>query len=199
MLPGFQLQSAYEREGKRDKILRQMPVASLGNIRELLDPAAIHRHCCSYDQIFVIDTNTRRLDGRLHSVAFALACRAVLCGNAMQFHYAQHAIFRCQGLSSDLAEKRAVVALIGAIQRNPAYRPNHRIAVVTDHDLGSHVAINARDVPLWGSGLLPTNFSLLYASADGGKENALNRAMALCDARASEVLDWLYPASGPKR
>jgi hypothetical protein len=67
---------------------------------------------------------------------------------------------KCHGLSPDQAEKRAVVALIAAIQQNPAYRPNHRIAVVTDHDLGSHIAINARDVPLWSAGMLPANFSL---------------------------------------
>jgi hypothetical protein len=207
MVPGFQLQSTYERKGKREKVLRQMPVASLLDTRELFDPGAIHRHCTSFDHIFVIDTNTKMVDGTNLSAAVSLACRAVWDEGSkvkhngaaeMLFHFHQYAVFRYQGLLPGEAEKRAVVDLVRSILKDGSYRPNLRIAIVTDHDLGSHIAINARDVPLWGGDLLPINFTLLYASADGGKENALNRAMGVCDAAATEVLGWPSPGSAPK-
>ena len=207
MEPGFQLQTVYEREGKRDKVLRQMPVESLEHIRGLQDPGAILRHATAFHHIFVIDTNTKMVGETARSAGVSLSCRIALAEDPnpqpngriqMAFHFNLYTIFQYEGLSAGEAEKRAVADLVDSIQKHPSYRPTQRIAIVTDHDLGSHIMINARDKPLWGRGMLPPNFTLVYASADGGKENVLNRAMALCDSTATEVLQKVpKPTSTP--
>jgi len=183
------VKDSYSRAGKRNKILRQVPLRTFAP-RDMLDPAAASTSLLSYDWIFVIDTNTKAIAGEQYSVACSMVCRAERTSDhTANVHNKGFATFQYRGLTASDAEKQALVDLVKLIRVNRSYRPTQSIALVTDHDLGAHMAINNHELPLRDGAKLPDNFRLVYASADSGGENPLNRAMALCDKAASRILN----------
>jgi hypothetical protein len=191
------LVNSYARPGKKDKVLRQIPIETLAP-RDLLNLRGVHKSYFSFDLIFVVDTNTKLVGSTQHSASYALICKATVRAAKGKFHYRPYAAFEYRDLSPTDAEKRGIVDLIRSIEHNRGYRAGLRIGIVTDHDLASHVGINSRRIPLWGGSQLPENFKILYASADGGLENPLNKAMALCDKMASAILDGRSRESSSK-
>ena len=64
-----------------------------------------------------------------------------------------------------------------------------RIGMVVDSDLGNVNDYNQRKRSVLGSYYLPANTQLLYASADAGKENVINKALAVADSVSAQCLD----------
>ena len=166
------LVNSYSRAGKTDKVLRQVPLKTF-DLQELLNLSAIHRSYLAFAFIFVIDTNTRNINGQPCSASYCLICNSRAFQNKVKFQYRTYAIFQYQNLSPSDAEKQGFLDLIRSIQGNPGYRPAHNIGLVTDHDLMTHVRINDGEVTLCDGSKLPRNFKVIYASADGGAENPL--------------------------
>ena len=149
------------------------------------------------DRIIWIDTSSRDYGGvQLHATATILGEPA----QRVESHLLL-ALQRGQGLEFrgevERPEAFAWAEIIERIRRNPKRLLGMRIVVVVDSDLGRLADINARKVPVWGSYMLPTNFELLYASADVGVgHSALNKLMSACDAdsvRLSELAQRTDP------
>lgn len=74
---------------------------------------------------------------------------------------------------------------------------NQRIGMVVDSELGSLIDINHRRQPVDGTDFLPEQLTLIYASADVGKENVLNRAIAVADSVSTKCLDAIESGDVP--
>ena len=79
--------------------------------------------------------------------------------------------------------------VIQFITQDQAYNTNQKIGIIVDSDLGNLPAYNARSLPIYFDFYLPTNFELIYASAEVGKtEFLVNRLIALCEDMAKSLL-----------
>jgi hypothetical protein len=72
-----------------------------------------------------------------------------------------------------------------------------RIGMVVDSDLGNLKAYNNRELPVDGPDFLPPNVTVIYASADAGKENIINQALSIADSVSTQVLDALQSGQAP--
>jgi len=72
-----------------------------------------------------------------------------------------------------------------------------RVGMVVDSDLGNLNAYNKRELPVDGPDFLPPNVTLIYASADAGKESLVNQALSIADSVSTQVLDALQSGKAP--
>ncbi|MBB2713985.1 hypothetical protein N2597_11550 [Rhizobium sophoriradicis] len=61
--------------------------------------------------------------------------------------------------------------------------------MIVDSDLGNIPAFNDRTLPVFEQSLLPAGVQLIYASADSGSENVINRVLQTADYASKQVLD----------
>ena len=149
-----------------------------------------------YDHLLITDTNTRSdaASGDVISVTAVVHAfvdrsfegsedkHRVLCGilDAMEIRNARVD-----------PERLGWALVLEAIQRSELGDPRKRIAIVGDAHLSAHKKIIARDEPVIDGVFLPSHVSLVYASADTGKESRLNELMDWCDKGAKYVLSHI--------
>jgi len=85
-------------------------------------------------------------------------------------------------------ERYGWMKMIEALMRWEKFNPNFRYGIVVDSELGLLPKINARDEPVFENFFLPENLSLIYASADGGRENFYNVLIKATDRIAAASL-----------
>ena len=69
--------------------------------------------------------------------------------------------------------------------------------MIVDSDLGNINKFNQRKKPLLASFYLPPNLQLLYASSDVGKENIVNKVLAVTDSISKQSLDAVEKGIAP--
>jgi hypothetical protein len=94
-------------------------------------------------------------------------------------------------------ELLAILKVATDVSEWPMFRKSGNIVIVTDTELGSHSAMNSRAVSLCGPYLLPTGFTLMYASRDTGAE-ATNKVFRMCDQLATGYLRQLEAKTLPQ-
>jgi hypothetical protein len=177
------LMTSYARP-KGDKVITRMPLAN--------DKPSIHAEGAlrRYKNLFVIDTNTVVLRG----VTVSVACLGIadFCddpeGNTT-LRFAPVWVIEFHNCV-DKQENLAWSILQSIILSSPDYSLEDRYAIVTDSDLGKHVAYNERSAPIFGSTFLAPNIDLLYASADVTR-GVLNHLIKWCDREASAFITAL--------
>jgi hypothetical protein len=152
-----------------------------------------------YESVFVIDTNTRTVNGEKISVACFVCCRFV--SEAAQVR------IDCEGKlniyefhnvpEKENPEMLAVLKVARDVARSSGSRSELRIAFVSDSELGSHDGISSRQQLIYGDSYLPPGFVLHYASTDTGQE-AINRLIKFCDKKSSNYLSYLEEGSVKK-
>lgn len=149
------------------------------------------RNLSQYESVFVIDTNTRKIEGgQVSATAFICCClEAGSGGYRVMCQEERINIYEFHG-ALDKPELLAILKISGDIASAQNFNRDTRIAIVTDTELGAHNDINARLRPIYGDRYLPQGFRLLYASADTGRE-VLNKFIRVCDRQASKHLDDL--------
>jgi hypothetical protein len=170
----------YDRKSKKRKITSSVPNAAMLDIHMYL-----HKN---FKELWVIDTNTGEIDGETFSVSTIVQCltgratiREDVSGTKLGMDFREFGNFFSRGRSPDNAEKVGIAGLIRFITRDPNYSPLDRFAIVTDHDLDKHVQYNARKIPIYGDFYLPSNFELLFATADSPNDNLLTKLINICD------------------
>lgn len=152
----------------------------------------------SYDRVYAIDTNTRQIGSTRISVA------AIEVGTVEPVNFSRSLRLAKFGLVSvlefrDVKGKPENVAwrkAVELIQASPSIPGHFRMAMIVDSDLGSLHSYNDRTRPIEGEFYLPRAFTLLYASADTGRDQLSNKLIALCDKHSRRLLDYLTAVPG---
>lgn len=186
------VQTQYPRP-KGAKVLNAGPV----------DPAQIPTRAdaalLGFDLVYAVDTNTREIRGKPVSVTAVVLGKSQL-PRASIFAFAPTQAIEHREVTCD-PERLGWSAVVRGISMNADLAGLRRIALVVDAHLGEIPAINSRTAPIIDDELLPPRFTLLYASADAGKESILNKMIAVADQEASALLrqieggeEWAQPS-----
>jgi len=148
-------------------------------------------HLTHYDWFFVIDTNTAIFLNKSISVSCVLGGRAV--------NSPEH-----DSLSVDLSwvpvlhyefwgqpgkpETFAWELLVRDLLNDPMSSHEDKVAIVVDAELGKLESINKRTACLANDLALPSNYYLIYASADAN-DFAINKIFRTCDKQARDFFN----------
>jgi hypothetical protein len=165
---------------KKAKVLNQFEFSRSSQVR-LGHVEALSR----YDNLWAIDTNNRDIFGKSVNVATVTVCST----DSAEIYYPAMAIIF--GQTKDNPELFAWRHFIEFVQSRKQYSAQNSHGLIVDSELSQLPAFNARQIPLCGTFVLPTNWHLIYATADSGKEFLANRALASSDTIATQLLDFL--------
>jgi len=149
-----------------------------------------------FDVLFGVDTSTDTIGSDRHSVAAMsiLEIRNISRADGILREVELHinmfgAIISGKNMPDNPENWMWKVAIEDCIKKlYPKYSDSLRVGLVVDSDLGMIPEYNARTKPLFEDYCLPPNFSLIYASGDGGAEYMPNRLIRLCDREAKMQL-----------
>lgn len=154
-----------------------------------------------YDAVFAVETNTREIAGVRRAVTAVAGLSIDLTRNGdgrPSKAVLQESVFgrvdmSLVGCAPTLNPERWgwKFALEELIPKYMGYSEGGRYALVVDSELGLLTEFNARRQTLCESYLLPTNFTMLYASCDGGADLPLNHLLRLADKEAELQLKVL--------
>lgn len=180
------LETSYPRE-KKPKVIHKADIPI-----EVLK-TDIHAAFQRYDRLYVIDTNTRIINGEKISVACILLAKFRPGGDmTLAFFAPVHALefWGIEQKPENIAWREAILA----IQANPEYKDNLKIGILVDSDLGEIPNYNLRLKPIVGDFYLPQYFELIYASADVGKEYFVNKLISDCDKESQKIFNLIETA-----
>lgn len=145
-----------------------------------------------FDELYAVDTNTRFIDSTAVSVTGVVGGKntKIIISNHTSVTYRPLKCLEFHNVKCKL-ENLGWREVIKAIMRTPQYNERNRIALIVDSDLGMINAYNHREVGILDEFFLPGNFSLIYASADSGKENIANKMLKLADDISTVILNGL--------
>lgn len=154
-----------------------------------------------YDAVFAVDTNTREIKGVRRAVTVVAGLSIELARNSdgrPSGAVLQESVFGrvemgLAGCAPSLNPERWgwQFALQHLIPKYVGYCEGGNYALVVDSELGLLEDFNARRQTLCESYMLPSNFTMLYASCDGGADLPLNRLLRLADKEAELQLNVL--------
>ncbi len=143
----------------------------------------------SAERVYWIDTSSRNHSGeRVHATAMLIGRAVRSTETRGEFVFGLPAGLEFRG-EVEKPEAFAWAEVIERIHRSSGRPRGGKILVVVDAELNLLASINARRIPVWGEYYLPANFSLIYASADVGKSELLNRLMRRCDRESRSLMD----------
>lgn len=199
-VPGFAEKSAavlkgYKRierkrnnsNAKKSKVIAAGPS---GDAAITIDPDGF---VFQYDHLFIVDTNTK-LDLVAGDKVSVISAIHAYIDQSFEGDKNDHSLKYCFFDATEIRNARVEPERLGwalvleAIKGSKFDDPNLRIALVVDSHLGAHKSIMRGMEPIIDDLYLPPNIDLLYASADTGKESALNALMSWCDKGAACVL-----------
>jgi len=174
------VETEYERK-KGPKILNR---AESGHERLAADP---NRALQKYDLIYAIDTNTKLLNSETLSVAGIILCKITPHAG---FLYVQYALVHCFEFRNIQTKPENVAwrTLIEMLMAHPQYSSLKDIGIIVDSDLGNISDYNAKGKPIIDNFYLPDKVTLLYASADRGKEYLANKLITECDKKTNTLI-----------
>ncbi|OGI25540.1 MAG: hypothetical protein A2287_00280 [Candidatus Melainabacteria bacterium RIFOXYA12_FULL_32_12] len=179
----------YERKNKDPKVIFEVP----------LDPKTqdsdIYRWFKSYDYIFAIDTSTD-MTGQNLSVCFHAELQSEPVDEPGLARYTPifygPTVFKTP--SGIHPEKEALASLIRELIKRLNYKPDMRVAIITDHDLANIPKYNSRELPLIEGKedtFLPKGFELVYATDKPANESIPNNLIHHLDKLAKKHLKSL--------
>lgn len=134
---------------------------------------------CGFDQLFIIDTNTKDIGGHTLSVSGVIhAYVSDALDGEVKLMYLPICAFEFWNPQCD-PERLGWLALIDGIQGNDELS-GKKTGIVVDSSLGQLDAINNKEAPIVSDHLLPDGFNLIYASADIGVAG-VNKMIKMCD------------------
>jgi len=171
-----QLTTLYERP-KKPKFLNQTEFDRSSDFS--LDENSILQ---KYAQVWAIDTNKKEIFDHIANVSAVTACNP----NApLEYQPVLAIIF---GLTKNNPELYGWRRFIEFVQSTSQYDPECRYALIVDSELSNISDFNAQKIPVHGPFFLPSNWDLIYATSDSGKEYVFNRLVAEADKVSSEIL-----------
>lgn len=178
---------SYER-AKGPKVLSRIPLAQ-DHITFDTDEVLKRK----YDYICAVDTNTKIINGKTHSVVGIMSTEPVTIfdkdGLKNGWKHDCPLSLEYVELKREKPENFGWLAALENLQKYKKVYPNMRIGMIVDSDLGNIKDYNERKKPVDGPDFLPENVQLIYASSDAGKESMVNILLAAADSAASQILD----------
>jgi hypothetical protein len=176
---------SYDR-AKGPKVISRVPQAN-GRL-SFDDGPALEKN---YDVVCAVDTNTKAVQGkRVSMVGVATAKRGALAERDGIKRFWRYDVPFCleyialQGAPENFGWMAAleIMGKRGLIQRA------QRVGLIVDSDLGNIRAYNERSKPVDNHQLLPAGVTLIYATADAGKESVANQVLGIADTAATQCL-----------
>ena len=167
---------------KGDKIL---------NIIKNSSPSlSVNKTMESFSAVYAVDTNTKNLNGIWYSKGVALKLTSYKREKDTNNYKYEITLFNTIS-SENMIEKSEMEQavwnkIIVEIMKNE--KENSNIALIVDCDLDRIELYNSQILKIRDDKYLPTNFTLVYASADNN-DNICNIMIKLCDKMAKTLLD----------
>lgn len=182
------LGEGYARENKRPKILRQLVNRLGGNLKP------VNKYC---DRYICIDTSYKPFGANLLCTTASISIqqeldheRGLLKGDTLLGWLFPRACFLFKlGVNP---ERYGWMRMIEALLRWDRFDAKISYGIVVDSELGLLPKINAREEPVHGISMLPSNMTLIYASADAGQEHFFNRLIRSTDQAAAKPLEHAF-------
>lgn len=183
-----QLSHVRARKDKGDKVIVSVPANDFSLSRSHFEELKSR-----FDYLAAVDTNTiADINGPVRLAGYAVsACTISVIAEALS---TLHSEIRFQPLASYL-----ILDTAAAIKHEPLgwhlalkhmdtpFLRCQRLGMIVDSDLGKHLGINSQKLPYFGNHVLPTNTSLIYASADRS-DTLPNQMIKYSDNIAGQVL-----------
>lgn len=177
------IEYGYERK-RKFKLLSKGP---LSNTKVYLNS---NLSLLEFDDVYVIDTNTKTISGDKVSVAAIVHCKI----GKFDEEYANisYALISCYEYRNIICkEENFVWYKVSKLLEKNSENFRNKIGFLVDSDLKNHEKMNSRELPVYCDYYLPKNIKLIYASADSGNEKLINRLIRFCDKKANEILSCL--------
>lgn len=163
--------------------------------RTVLDPDLIcvdvTKALGQYDQILAVDTNTKEINGEIISVCCVVKCQLDLSESPKFTANAwPDACIEVRNIT-EAPERLFWEVVLRGIVKSEGYEKLGSVAIVVDSELGRLDDMNNRTEAIRADYMLPEKCSLIYASADKGREWIGYHLIKLCDRVASIVLEGL--------
>lgn len=184
----------YARHGKGSKIVRQLITQLGGTVNPYLTEIY-------FDRYLGIDTSYKVSGGNF---ICATAClyidqsldhkRGLTKGDSISVLDIPRLCFLCRPGTNP--ERYGWMRVIDSLVRWKEFNPKFTYGIVVDSELAILPQINIRELPVFEKFFLPENISLLYASADVGRESFYNKLIKATDQVAAVSLATalrLYP------
>lgn len=135
-----------------------------------------------FDHVLVVDTNTEESENGIRCATGIIRVEIKKYGNdEVRFGYAPSLLVEFRNPQHN-PERTGWIMTMDAIKQSP-HLSGKKIAVVTDHDVNAHKALNFRRESIIGSYKVPKNVRLIYGASDRGS-HAINKLMRLADGLA---------------
>lgn len=177
------LASAYKRP-KNSKIINQV-ISKVEGFELNHDQTLIQ----NYNMVFAADTNYI-VKGHYK---ICVACLSVLSrsNNGNGYHPIMAMIFRLQPSEIFNPERFAWLYFMDKIINMKSIPAETKFAFIVDSELNKLTKINWQLEPIFAENLINQRFTLMYASADAGKEFISNQLLSSADKAAKELLNAL--------
>lgn len=167
-----------ERSNKKEKIISRVENSSIMSLD-------IEKSISDFDEIFAVDTNTKKIGNIYYSIG--ILAKLVEVEKAKAYRIEITCIISSENDTSKPEMEQAVWnKAIEEIEKMDL--GNKKVGLVVDCDLGNIEIYNKRERKIRKDKFLPTNFTLLYATADT-KDNILNRMICFCNEEATNFLE----------
>lgn len=144
----------------------------------------------SFDLIYAIDTNTKKINESCISIACIVLCKIKRL-KEMKKSLALFAPINWFEFRNIKGKQENFVwkFVIEKITSNPDYDSNMMVCLIVDADYGNINDFNSRKKPLFGNFYLPMNYTLVYAYAGSGRKDQLpNILISLCDKESKNLM-----------
>lgn len=173
-------QNIYTKKNGKEKILTE---TKLNEAKHGIDTKELF----NFDIIFAVDTNTKIINKEKVSVLSMQCCeKKEQRENELSVIFYSFGLACIKNIPDKNEEKLGIRVLVNQIINHPKYNKNFNIGIITDHDLQNIHKYNNRELPIYNDWFLPENFTLIYASADVGKEYLPNKLISFCDKEANK-------------
>jgi hypothetical protein len=146
----------------------------------------------NFDFLCAVDTNTRNIQGKNLSVVGIVTFQLVWVSEKQGLQrYWRHDVPFCLEYV-EIKSKPENFGWLAAIEHLKQFghiNDINKIGMAVDSDLGNVNDYNQRKKPIDGPDYLPANIQLIYASADTGKDNIVNKSLSLADSVSSQCLE----------
>lgn len=140
-----------------------------------------------YDRIVAMDTNSSIQNGKKINLGIAFHVIGKIKQNEIEWELIPiNHLFVLLG-EGDKIENKNWRQLVEYILKHKNYKPEHKVGLIVDSDLGNLRDYNKQLKPIADEFYLPTNFELIYAS-DRSNDNILNEVILTCHRVSKEIL-----------
>jgi hypothetical protein len=157
-------QTHYIGNSGKEKVISRVQGKVIPNEGDLM------RHLSSsFDFIIAVDTDTKVIESEAVSASGVLHCVVQVTSDPAKYKviFTLHGALLFRNCPTDLpSEKFGWMMVMQAINREPL-NIMKRYALITDHDLDSHISYNNKKTPIFREFYLPDNFILMYGRGCG--------------------------------